>query len=56
VERHPELAAMMLWELAADGHNFPEIVAHSLARILAVISGILQEGTDKGIFIETEPL
>ncbi len=55
MERHPELAAIMLWEQAAGGLNFPEIVAHSLARILTVISRILQEGTEKGVFIETEP-
>jgi len=56
MERHPELAAIMLWEQAAGGRNFPEMVAQSLARILAVISGILLEGIDKGVFIETEPL
>jgi TetR/AcrR family transcriptional regulator len=55
MERHPELAAIMLWEQAAGGRNFPEMVAHSLARILTVISAILREGTDKGVFIETEP-
>ena len=56
MERHPELAAIMLWEQAAGGRNFPEMVVQSLARILAVISGILLEGIDKGVFIETEPL
>jgi AcrR family transcriptional regulator len=56
MERHPELAAIMLWEQAAGGRNFPEMVAQSLARILAVISGILREGIDKGVFIETKPL
>ena len=56
MERHPELAAIMLWEQAAGGRNFPEMVAQSLGRILAVISGILREGADKGVFIETEPL
>jgi len=53
--RHPELAAIMLWEQAGGGRNFPDMVGQNLARILAVISGILREGTDKGIFIETEP-
>ena len=56
MERHPELAAIMLWEQAAGGRNFPEMVAQSLGRILTVISGILREGTDKGVFIETTPL
>ena len=56
MERHPELAAIMLWEQAAGGRNFPEMVVQSLARILAVISGILLEGIDKGVFIETKPL
>jgi len=56
MEQHPELAAIMLWEQAAGGRNFPEMVVQSLARILAVISGILLEGIDKGVFIETKPL
>ncbi len=40
----------MLWEQAAGGRNFPDTVARNLARILAVIAGILQEGAEKGVF------
>lgn len=55
LERRPELAAIMLREQADSGRNFPETVARSLARIVAVISDILREGFEKGVFIETVP-
>jgi AcrR family transcriptional regulator len=55
LERHPELAAIMLREQAAGGRNFPDMVARNLVRIIAVISGILREGAEKGFFIETVP-
>jgi TetR/AcrR family transcriptional regulator len=55
LEHHPELSAIMLREQASDGRNFPDMVAQNLARILAVITGILQEGAEKGIFIQTMP-
>ena len=35
--------------------DFPDRAAQNLARIIAVISGILQEGAEKGDFIETVP-
>jgi len=55
LERHPELAAIMLREQATGGRNFPDMVAQNLARIIAIISSILREGAEKGIFIETVP-
>ena len=55
LERHPELAAIMLREQATGGRNFPDMVAQNLARIIAIISAILREGAEKGVFIETVP-
>ena len=55
LDRHPELSSIMLREQAAGGRNFPDTVAQNLARILAVIAGILREGAEKGVFIETVP-
>ena len=55
LERHPELAAIMLREQATGGRNFPDMVAQNLARIINIISGILREGAEKGVFIETAP-
>jgi AcrR family transcriptional regulator len=55
LERHPELSSIMLREQAAGGRNFPDTVARNLSRILAVITGILQEGAEKKVFNETVP-
>ena len=55
LERQPELAAIMLREQADGGRNFPDMVARNLASIIAIISGILREGVEKGVFVETVP-
>jgi AcrR family transcriptional regulator len=56
VERHPELAAIMLREQASGGRNFPDMVTQDLARIIDILTSILQEGSKKGVFIETVPI
>ena len=56
VERHPELAAIMLREQASGGRDFPEMVAQDLASLIGILTSILQEGAKKGVFIETVPI
>ena len=56
VERHPELAAIMLREQASVGRDFPEMVAQELASLIGILTSILQEGAKKGVFIETVPI
>lgn len=56
VERHPELAAIMLREQATGGRNFPELVAQDLAHLIGILTSILQEGAKKDVFIETVPI
>jgi AcrR family transcriptional regulator len=56
VERHPELAAIMLREQASGGRDFPEMVAQDLASLIGILTSILQEGTKKGVFIESVPI
>lgn len=55
VDRHPELAAIMLREQASGGKNLPETVAQDLARIVGIISDILAEGAQKEVFVKTIP-
>lgn len=55
VDRHPELPAIMLREQASGGKNLPEVVVKDLARMVGIISEILDEGTRRGVFIETVP-
>ncbi len=56
VDQHPELAAIMLREQASGGKHFPEMVAQDLARILGILTEILDDGVRSGIFIKTVPL
>lgn len=55
VNRHPEIAAIMLREQASGGKNLPEVVADDIAGIVGIITEILDEGADQGIFINTKP-
>ena len=56
IDRNPEMPSIMLREQAAGGQKFPEIVVEDLTRVVAIITEILEEGTDKGVFIKTSPL
>jgi AcrR family transcriptional regulator len=56
VDQHPELAAIMLWEQASGGMHFPEMVAPHLARILGILTEILDDGVRSEVFVETVPL
>jgi AcrR family transcriptional regulator len=55
VDRHPELAAIMLREQASGGKHFPEMVAQDLAKIIGILTEILDDGVRSGIFRETVP-
>jgi TetR/AcrR family transcriptional regulator len=55
VDRHPELAAIMLRELASGGKHFPELVAQDLAQIFGILTEILDDGVRSGTFRETVP-
>ena len=55
VDRYPEIAAIMLREQASGGKSLPEVVTRDIAGIVGVITDILNEGVEQGIFIETEP-
>ena len=45
----------MLREQATGGKNLPQVVVEDLARMVGIISGILDEGRRRGVFIETVP-
>lgn len=55
VDRNPRMASIMMRELASGGEHFPEEVARDFARIITVVTGILEEGYRKGIFIQATP-
>ncbi|MBW1911924.1 MAG: TetR/AcrR family transcriptional regulator, partial [Deltaproteobacteria bacterium] len=51
---HPHLPNIMMQEIASGGSNFTEVVG--LVKVLMILTKILQEGAEKGIFIQTDPL
>lgn len=55
VDRHPQIAAIMLREQAAGGKNLPELVAQDMAGFVGIITDILDEGVKQSIFIKTTP-
>ena len=55
MDQHPYLAPIMMREQASDGRNLPEIIARDFARIISIVTEILEEGAKQGVFIETTP-
>lgn len=55
VDQHHTIAPIMMRELASDTRNFPEKAAQDLSRIVSLLTAILKEGEEKGVFIKTNP-
>ena len=55
VAGNPHMAAIMMRELASGGEHFPEDTASDFARIIGIVTEILEEGRRKGIFIKATP-
>lgn len=55
IDVNPQVAPIMMREVASGGKHLPEVVARDIFRIVSMLRGILQEGADKGLFLETIP-
>ena len=55
-DENPQVPRMMMREMASGGQNLPEIFFQDLFSIFRTLSGILEEGKSKGVFIDTLPL
>jgi AcrR family transcriptional regulator len=55
IDDNPQVAPVMMREVASGGKHLPEVVARDIFRIVNMLRGILKEGVEKGIFIETVP-
>jgi AcrR family transcriptional regulator len=55
IDDNPQVAPVMMREVASGGEHLPEVVARAIFRIVNMLRGILNEGVKKGIFIETVP-
>ncbi|MCK9273503.1 MAG: TetR/AcrR family transcriptional regulator [Syntrophales bacterium] len=56
MDSNPEMAPIIMREIASGANNLPEVIPEDLLRIVGLLSRILQEGKDEGIFTEVSPL
>lgn len=55
VDENPEIPPIMMREVASGGAHLPRVVIEDIAAVIKILMSILDEGTKKGIFIETVP-
>ena len=55
IDDNPQVAPVMMREVASGGEHLPEVVAQDIFRIVNMLKGILNEGVKEGIFIEAVP-
>lgn len=55
IDVNPQVAPIMMREVASGGKHLPEVVARDIFRIVNMLSEILKEGEEKGLFVETIP-
>src|SRR5664280_19354 len=55
VDKNPEIPSIMMREVASGGATMPRVVLEDIASILTIVAGVLEEGREKRVFIETVP-
>lgn len=55
IDDNPQVAPIMMREVASGGSHLPEVVVRDIFRIVNMLHEILKEGAEKGIFVETIP-
>jgi AcrR family transcriptional regulator len=55
MEQNPQKAPIIMREIASGAHHIPDIIPEDMARIIGLLSKILEQGKNEGIFIETVP-
>jgi TetR/AcrR family transcriptional regulator len=55
-DENPQVPRMMMREMASGGQNLPDIFFQDLFSIFRTLSGIIEEGKSKGVFIDSPPL
>jgi AcrR family transcriptional regulator len=56
MDQHPYLPLIMQREIASGGQHLPDLVIKDLSHIIGMMKTILDEGAEKGIFIQTIPI
>ncbi len=55
-DENPQMPRMMMREMASGGHSLPGVFFQDLFSIFGVLSAIIEEGKETGVFIDTFPL
>lgn len=55
VDENPQMPPLMMREVASGGKNFPAEAARDFVQIVGILTTVLKEGHEKGVFIETIP-
>lgn len=55
VEGNPRMGPILLREIASGGQNLPEVVVKDFARLIGIVTSIIEEGTENGVFINVTP-
>jgi AcrR family transcriptional regulator len=55
IERNPQVAPIMMRELASGGKTLPDVVTQDFARIITIVTAIIEEGYKTGVFIKVTP-
>jgi TetR/AcrR family transcriptional regulator len=55
VDINPDLPPIMMREIASGGESLPRVVVDDIASVLKILIGVLEDGREKGIFIEVLP-
>lgn len=56
LRKHPNIPRIMMYEAASGMQNFPDEAAKDLLRMFVKLTGILEEGVQRGVFKEANPL
>jgi len=55
VEENPQMPPLMMREIAGGGRNLPDIVPRDMGRIIGMLTEIMDEGREKGVFVPARP-
>lgn len=55
IDAHPNLPRILMWEHASGGKHMPEAVLADIVGLIGVMTEIMEEGEEKGVFIRAQP-
>ncbi len=55
-DENPQVPRIMMREMASGGKSLPGVFFQDLFSVLQILSGIIEEGKEKGVFADTFPL